>query len=211
MARATHSEAGQATDFSSADYWKNRYAIGGKSGAGSYGRLAEYKAGYINGLVDRKGIASVIEYGSGDGNQASLFNFAHYTGADLSPDAVAACNARFTNRSGWKFELTTSSSSVKHDLSMSLDVIYHLIEDEVFDRYMTTLFGSASRFVLIYASDHDEQVSAAHVRHRNFSSWIAANQSSWSLLEAPQHPFPFVKGSNPRTTSFASFKLFGAP
>lgn len=32
-----------------ADYWENRYAKGGTSGAGSYGRQAEWKAEIVNG------------------------------------------------------------------------------------------------------------------------------------------------------------------
>jgi hypothetical protein len=34
--------------FSSANYWERRYADGGTSGSGSYGRLAEFKATFLN-------------------------------------------------------------------------------------------------------------------------------------------------------------------
>jgi SAM-dependent methyltransferase len=197
--------------FSSAAYWRRRYAKGGNSGAGSYGRLADYKAGYINDLVQREKIASVVEFGSGDGNQASLFAFDAYTGIDLSPDAIAACSKRFADRPGWAFRIADDAMPPQHDLAMSLDVIYHLTEDSVFDAYMRRLFGSAKRFVLIYASDHDSPASAVHVRHRNFSAWVARNFADWHLIDAPEHPFPLTAESNPKQTSFASFKLFKAP
>lgn len=42
------------------------------------------------------------------------------------------------------------------DLSLSLDVIYHLVEDEVFETYINTLFKSARRYVIIYSSNSDD-------------------------------------------------------
>jgi hypothetical protein len=53
----------------SAEYWKERYAAGGSSGAGSYNKLAEFKAEVINDFVVRNQVQTVIEYGCGDGNQ----------------------------------------------------------------------------------------------------------------------------------------------
>ena len=37
----------------------------------------------------------------------------------------------------------------KADLSISLDVIYHLIEDDVFDLYMNNLISSFASILLI--------------------------------------------------------------
>ena len=37
--------------FNSGEYWENRYKANGNSGAGSYNRLAEFKAEVINGFV----------------------------------------------------------------------------------------------------------------------------------------------------------------
>jgi hypothetical protein len=39
---------------------------------------------------------------------------------------------------------------------LSLDVIYHLVETEMFDLHMIHLFQSASRFVIIYSTNFDE-------------------------------------------------------
>lgn len=205
-ASTTRAEKG----FSSSAYWTNRYKQGRNSGAGSYGRLAEYKATYINDLVKTKNIGSVIEFGSGDGNQASMFAFPNYTGIDVSAQTVLACRARFADRPGWSFQDADAFVGQMHDLAMSLDVIYHLIEDDVFDRYMHRLFDSADRFALIYASDHDAETTAPHVRHRNYSDWIARNRPEWTLKDAPNQPYPFTLGSDPSQTSFASFKLFSA-
>ena len=60
-------------DFRSpSEYWDRRYRTGGDSGAGSYNRLAQFKANFLNMFVDQHQIASVVEYGSGDGAQPSM-------------------------------------------------------------------------------------------------------------------------------------------
>lgn len=55
------------------------------------------------------------------------------------------------------------------ELSLSLDAIYYLVEDPVFESYMNCLFGSAQRFVIIYSSNVDQEWPASHVRHREFT------------------------------------------
>ena len=72
----------------SAKYWEDRYARGGTSGAGSYGRAAEWKAQIVNAWVRELGITSVIDWGCGDGNQLSLADYPRYLGLDRSPSAV---------------------------------------------------------------------------------------------------------------------------
>lgn len=196
----------------SAEYWTRRYGDGRTSGAGSYGRLAEYKAEFINALVAEKGVTSVIEYGSGDGNQASKFDFANYTGVDVVPQVVEAARKRFADRPSWRFLTVAQEAGMDHrfDMSMSLDVIYHLVEDEVFDAYMSRLFATADRYVLIYATDHEEpDTGSAHVRHRRYTDWIAANAPRFGKLRAWDNPHGSAPGTDPKTTSFAFFQLFG--
>ena len=53
-------------------YWKRRYDNGGNSGAGSYNRLAKFKAEIINGFVKSHMIKTVIEWGCGDGRSITI-------------------------------------------------------------------------------------------------------------------------------------------
>src|SRR5687768_6622655 len=48
-------------------YWDDRYLIGGNSGAGSYDRLAQFKADVLNKFAYDRDVSSVIEFGCGDG------------------------------------------------------------------------------------------------------------------------------------------------
>jgi hypothetical protein len=71
---------------------------------------------------------------------------------------------------------------------MSLDVLFHLVEEDIFDAYMRHLFCAADRFVAIYASDEDQPRRAAHVRHRAYSPWVAKNMPGWDRIEAVENP-----------------------
>lgn len=192
----------------SEQYWKSRYDAGGNSGKGSYNELAAYKAEILNKFVSSHGIRSVIEYGCGDGNQLGMAQYPQYIGFDVSPNAIARCEKRFVGDNAKTFRLLSAYQGETADLTLSLDVIYHLVEDPVFTGHMEKLFDSAERFVIIYASnfEEDRQLSPAHVRHRKFSDWVAENRVGWKLLKHIPNRYPY-DGDVKRGTS-ADFYIY---
>jgi hypothetical protein len=180
----------------SADFWERRYARGGTSGKGSYGALALSKADFINGFVGRNGVQSVIEFGCGDGNQLSLADYPSYIGLDVSRAAIEMCKDRFADDLHKSFFLYDSSYFVdraglfKADMAISLDVVYHLVEDSVFEAYMGHLFGAGNRYVVVYSTNEVMHDDAPHVRHRCFSSWIDSNCPGWRLREVADGAAP---------------------
>lgn len=193
--------------FNSARYWERRYQIGGNSGAGSYNRLAQFKAETINAFVKSNNVNSVVEFGVGDGNQLRLAEYPRYKGFDVASTAVAVCREIFSSDPTKSFELMDSWSLEKFDLALSLDVIYHLIEDDVFNNYMSRLFDSASSYVMIYASNYNSQTRSEHVRHRKVSDWIDENRKDFRLIEVRENKYPFDE-SNPNNTSFSQFFIY---
>jgi hypothetical protein len=193
----------------SAEYWEQRYKSGGNSGAGSYNRLAEFKAEFLNGFVDERQVASVIEYGSGDGAQLKLAQYPSYTGVDISTKAVEMCRALFANDPSKRFfQPDALPAGTMADLALSLDVIYHLVEDMTFDAYMRQLFSSARRFVIVYSSNMVIDWPVKHVRHREFTRWVAEHEPEWCLLSRVKNPYPYDDADSDRT-SFADFYVFG--
>jgi hypothetical protein len=168
----------------SEEYWKRRYESGGTSGAGSYREYATYKAGILNAFVREHNVRSVIEYGCGDGNQLLLSQYPSYIGFDVSPAAVSLCMETFKNDPGKAFKLMDEYAHEQAELTLSLDVIYHLVEDPVFHAYMNRLFESSTRYVGIYSSDTDLQArfQAPHVKHRKFTRWIEHHRPDWNLI-----------------------------
>lgn len=192
----------------SASYWERRYLRGGTSGAGSYGRLAQFKAEFVNAFVSDHDVDSVLELGCGDGAQLQLAEYPRYTGVDVAQASVDQCRRVFRDDRSKVFVLGSDVGGVApHELSLSLDVIYHLVEDEVFNRYMTDLFRLAKRYVIVYSSNVD-LAHAAHVRHREFTRWVAVYESGWQLVETVVNRYPAAPRTETADTSFADFYVF---
>jgi SAM-dependent methyltransferase len=194
----------------STDYWRRRYASGGRAGKGTYGRLGAFKAKVVNDFFLRERVTSAVDFGCGDGDQAALFTVARYTGVDVSEAAIARAKVQFDGRTGWHF-LTLEEAALNHpraDASLSLDVIFHLVEDELFEHHMHRLFDAAERFVVIYSSNKTDSGSKqGRIRHRVFTDWIAANASDWTLLQRIPNRFPRRPWAQ-RDRSFCDFYLY---
>jgi len=192
--------------FCSSDYWEQRYRAGGTSGAGSYGHMAAFNAALINRFVADNGIAEVLDMGCGDGNLLSLLHVPHYLGVDVAPTALACCMTRFPQHRFVPFDAL--DASVRADLVLSIDVIFHLVEDGAFARYMHALFAHATRFVLIHSSNVERNWPSPHVLHRRFTDHIADCRPEWRLLAHLPNPYPFDP-DRPEDTSFSDFFVYG--
>ena len=192
---------------SSSSYWENRYKSGGNSGDGSYGILAEYKGRFLNSFVVDNNICSVIEFGCGDGNQLKYSAYENYIGVDVSDTAIALCKSIYKSEENMEFIRLDEYADEQAELALSLDVIYHLVEDDVFEEYMNALFKSATKFVIIYSSNNEGEDSfLPHVTHRNFGRWIEANIFSWSLLKKISNKYPVYKKD--RVSSVSDFYIY---
>jgi hypothetical protein len=198
-------------EFSSAEYWDERYQKNGTSGFGSYGRLADFKAKTINDFISNEGIKSAIEMGCGDGNQLSLFKFETYIGVDVSHSVISHCRSRFAEHGTKRFYTSDEflKKPEKADVTLSIDVLFHLIEDRVYDEYMETLFMCAEKYCIIYACDqfpvsHDP----IHVKRRKITEWIAANIQGWSLRQIIFNKYPHDGSKNPKDHSFCDFYFY---
>lgn len=193
----------------SAQYWEQRYAQGGASGAGSYNNLADFKAGVLNRFVCEHNIQTVIEWGCGDGNQLKLAQYPYYVGYDVSQTALERCRNIFRGDKTKEFIWSGAADFVndkKGDLAISLDVIYHLVEDEVFELYMNRLFASSNRYVCIYSCNYDEDLSL-HVKCRKFTDYIDSNVVGWEMIQVIKNEYPYDE-KNPNTTSWSDFYIY---
>ena len=118
------------------------------------------------------------------------------------------CKRMFDGDSTKQFRLTSEYGGETAELALSLDVVYHLVEDDVFESYMRRLFESATRFVIIYSSNTDDPSDsvATHVRHRRFTGWIENNAPAWTLAQYIPNKFPYE--GDLRKGSFADFYIY---
>jgi hypothetical protein len=143
----------------SAHFWEGNYTQGRTSGDGSSGALSDGKSRYLNKLVRERAVRSVVEFGSGDGNQLSMAEYPSYFGLDVSGTAIGLCQRRFKGDPAKSFFLydgaycTDQAGTFTADLALSLDVLDNLTEDAVFEAYLSQLFAAASKIVVIYPTN----------------------------------------------------------
>jgi SAM-dependent methyltransferase len=196
----------------SAAYWERHYARGGDSGEGSQGDLARFKAEVLNDFVAACDIGSVVEFGCGDGRQLALARYPRYLGLDVSPTTLRRVVTRFADdpaKSFLRYDpacFTDAAGFIGADAALSLDVIYHLIENDVYHRHLRHVFAAARRFVVLYTSDADRlpglDRTAPHVRHRPVARDVARAFPGWRLRE---------RIPNRYDTSFADFLIYERP
>lgn len=190
-------------------YWEQRYAEGGTSGPGSQGQLAAFKAEVLNQLVLEHRISSVIEFGCGDGNQLGTSAYPHYIGLDVSVNAIQACNTRFADDPTKSFYLYDSRAFIdrgglfRADLALSLDVLYHLVEDEIFAAYLEHLFAASQQLVVIYTNPTADAGPARpepHVKLRPCLDYIQEHFPAWECIQRIPNRFPAL--------AFAEFLVY---
>lgn len=179
-------------------YWEERYQQGDNSGSGSYDHLAEHKADIINDFVAKNNVKTVMEFGCGDGNQLKIAKYPQYIGLDVSPTAVKMCYNQFKADKTKSFYVYNSMAFHDNarffhaDLTMSLDVLYHLVEREIFENYLLHLFAAADKYVIIYASDYNqtEEPVHQHENRRSFTDFVNKNIKDWKLKEVVKNKYP---------------------
>lgn len=206
--RAIRRQVRKARFPGSHQYWETRYNGGGSSGAGSIGEIADFKAKVLNEFVGNHQISSVIEFGCGDGTQLARADYPCYVGLDVAKSAIDRCIRNFagdTTKSFFLYDPVRFQDNGGHlsgDLALSLDVLYHLIEDETFWRYMHHLFEAAERYVIIFSTNFvPGRGYEAHVRHRRFTDFIESKFTDWALES--------VKTSPENLETMADFYVYG--
>jgi len=165
------------------NFWENRYKTGGNSGSGSYGENADHKGKVINDYIVKYGIKTISDFGCGDGNQISLLKgYENYYGFDISEYILTKCRERFIGVSMTFFDDILSLPEA--DLCMSLDVMYHIVDEKDYLFYLDQLFGKSKRFVLIFSSNFDgKEVVGNYIYHRKFTNWIEKYHADFKFVE----------------------------
>ena len=200
----------QTVEINSLTFWEKHYQNNGTSGTGSYNRLAAFKADFINKWLEEHQIRTVIELGCGDGNQLGMIHYQSYTGVDVSETIIKKNKDKFANDEGKVFYVRYPKESYmnkKYELSISMDVIFHLLEENVYKEYMKDLFECSEKYVIIYSSNHEEYTKWPEYRHRKFIRYIQENIPNFKLVEFVPNKYPHVFGEE-ETTSESDFYIF---
>lgn len=147
------------------DYWTQRYAKGGHSGAGSRGLEFLWKVKTIRSLIQQFAVRSILDIGCGDGVVAapavtfgSRF-LAEYMGVDL------ARHPQFP-RLPFRQADAVEDELPQADLVLCLDVLFHIESDERHDRLVERICGLARRVVFVTTMNEAADTHAPHVFYR---------------------------------------------
>ena len=89
--------------------------------------------------------------------------------------------------------LLNAYADEKAALTLSLDVMYYLIDDELSEHHMHSLFSASTRYLVIYSSDASNSTSLSegpHVNHRQYAKWVEDNAVGWQFLEEIENTSP---------------------
>lgn len=191
--------------FNSKKYWEERYQKGGNSGNGSYGFLANFKAKIINNFIETNNIENVIELGCGDGNQLGLLKLKNYLGLDVSKKVVDECRKKFPKFNFEYSETFEKKENQSFDLALSLDVIFHLVEDETYEEYMKKLINFDSEYLIIYSCNFkNDGTFGEHVNPRVFTEHKLLNEK-YILTDFIKNDYP---STNHKKGSFSDFYIY---
>ena len=177
------------------NYWEERYKHGGNSGSGSYDKDAEFKSMMINEYISKYNIKTICDFGCGDGNQISfLLGFELYHGYDISEFIIEKNIINFKNNNNMFFYKNIIDLP-ESDLCISLDVLYHILDDVDFEDYLTNLFKKSKKYVLIYSTNRNNTSddNAPHCYHRIFTDWIDENCKNFRLIDDSKRLHSSVK------------------
>jgi glycosyltransferase involved in cell wall biosynthesis len=133
-------------------YWETRYSDGGNSGSGSAGAEAEWKIKQVVRLSRGK-VRSILDLGIGDGTLTARLMEALtgviYHGVDLTPTGAAIARRNAPGATVAVLDITREKLGRKADVSLCLDVLFHIPEKAAHDAAVLAACQCASQFTVI--------------------------------------------------------------
>jgi len=130
-----------------ATYWEQRYATGGTSGAGSIGKIREWKWRIIRQYVGDP--EEVLDVGCGDLSFWEGRNCASYVGIDIAPSVLVRNRQR---RPTWAFIAATASVRIKvrRRVVFCLDLVFHILDDDEYFAILDNLCEYTGEWLFIF-------------------------------------------------------------
>ena len=142
-----------------------------------------------------------------------MLNVDTYIGLDVSATIIKQCISKFKSDNTKSFFIYDSESFAdnlhifKSDAAFSIDVIFHLVEDVLFEKYLEDLFSSAIKLVVIYGADMDYIPGTEHELYRRFTAYIENKFPEWKLDKFIKNRYP-AKDNEDRNGSLSDFFFY---
>lgn len=168
---------------SSKDYWEKWHKKNLKLQDFEINSQLENKIKYLNSWIDQYNIDSIIDFGCGTSPYIENLKCKNYLGVDVSETAIKVCQNKFKNDPSKRFNLMNKRIEEKSIMTVSLDVVYYLVEDNVFNQYMLNLFNSSNRFVIIYSTNYNHYNELIpYIKHRQITDWVKKHKKEFAMI-----------------------------
>jgi SAM-dependent methyltransferase len=196
-------------EFDSNKYWEDRYKNNETSGDGSYGKLAIFKGNIIYNFIKEYDVKSILDLGCGDGNQLKYYNTTNinYIGVDPSSTIINKLKEIYKNDKNKKFIILDKNFNTKAELTLSCDVLFHLINLNIWEKHIDNLFNISTKYVIIYAYDFDQDWNN-HCKSRKFTDFIKKKYSNWQLIKVIKNEYPLFEGCDDKNASMSDFYFY---
>ena len=148
----------------------NRYIENSNSWKWSYWENAIFKANFINNFIKENNIKTVTEFWCGDWNNLELYKIENYEGLDVSEKAINICKEKFKEDKTKQFSILTDWE-YKAELTLSLDVTYHIFPKIEWKKYINKVINSATKFAIFY-NFPKWTANAPHINDYNFEEYL---------------------------------------
>ena len=144
------------------DYFNSRSLKGHKSGWGSVGQWGELKRSMLDFIWP---FESMLDIGCGDMICLSSFkpfvnNRFSYFGIDGSSSIIAKAREKYPLHLFYQAtisELIKGDLNKKYDVIVCCDLLFHIIEEDLYEQFLSWLFGSSARHLLLTYLRVDEE------------------------------------------------------
>jgi 2-polyprenyl-3-methyl-5-hydroxy-6-metoxy-1,4-benzoquinol methylase len=161
--------------FPNATFWQWRYLTdpGLGSGVGSRGEPLRSKRDLLAAVLDSVRPESVLDVGCGDGEATRGLAMAHYTGIDLSPEAIRRAKAGRVD--GEYLVGTVDEHQVEAELTLCLDVLIHQADLATYRALVARLWEVTRRVLVISGYERPHGMGAPMVHfHEPLSTTLRA-------------------------------------
>lgn len=174
--------------FNTRRYWNRRYQRGSGSSFEPHEGVINFETGLINEFIKKHEIKSVLDMGCGDGSVFQrLRNLPIYHGMDISSIIIARMQQKYEKDDSRMFFEPHTMPDYYYDLVISIDTIYHLVNDHEYIDYLEKLEKKCKNYLIISSTNYNAYYGGGYIRHRAFLKDI--KDLGFKLLKKVDSPF----------------------
>lgn len=133
------------------EYWENIYASGGNSGAGSRGKLKDWKWSQITESIGDT--SNIVDIGCGDMKFIGGHEPINYVGIDISKTIIDVNKLVYPNYIFYNINADQYIPQLRAPVVLCMDLLFHIIDDDIYYKILDNIIKYSSKYIVIYSWD----------------------------------------------------------